>query len=248
MKISLETLSLEFVDDFKELRVDNRSYEPSVRFVEDLKPVLLSEVNEGLSKEPAYFMFRGIWRRGDEQLFTMFCLRYDITVIPPRTLGKEYVKTFGHYHPIPYGSQSYPEVYEVLYGEAHYILQREDNGAIVDVVLIKAKEGDKVLIPPNYDHVTINPSSKPLIMANLVSSTFKSIYDAYRLKRGAAFYELIDGSLIPNKNYKGRLEIREINPVKVIPNAPPGDIYTSFIRSPVAYRFLNSPALTPRVW
>ena len=115
-------------------------------------------------------------------------------------------------------------------------------------MLIKAKEGDKVLIPPNYGHVTINPSSEPLIMANLVSSTFKSIYDAYRLKRGAAFYELIDGSLIPNTNYKGHLEIREVNPVKVIPNAPPGDIYTSFIRSPVAYRFLNSPALTPRVW
>ncbi|MHC1628336.1 MAG: glucose-6-phosphate isomerase family protein [Candidatus Nezhaarchaeales archaeon] len=248
MKILLGFLSLEFMNGFKELRVNGKTYKPSIRLVEDLKPVLLSEVDESLSRKPAYFMFRGVCRQVDEQLFTMFCLRYDITVIPPRVLGKEHVKTFGHYHPTPYGSQSYPEVYEVLYGEAHYILQREDDGVIRDVLLIKAKEGDKVLIPPNYGHVTINPSSEPLIMANLVSSTFKSIYDAYRLKRGAAFYELIDGSLIPNTNYKGHLEIREVNPVKVIPNAPPGDIYTSFIRSPVAYRFLNSPALTPRVW
>jgi len=74
------------------------------------------------------------------------------------------------------------------------------------------------------------------MMANLVSSTFRLVYDAYRLRRGAAFHELVDDSLIPNSNYRGRLEIREVSPMKVIPDAPPGDIYTSFIRSPVAYR------------
>jgi len=44
----------------------------------------------------------------------------------------------------PYGSLSCLEVYEVLRGEIHYILQREENGVVRDVVLIIAREGDKV--------------------------------------------------------------------------------------------------------
>ena len=248
MRITLELVSIEIAEDFSELRINGRAFKPTIRFIGDLSPVLLDQVNEELKKQPAYYMFRGVCRERDEDLFKMFSLRYDVTVIPPRRVGREFIKTFGHYHPAPYGDLSYPEVYEVLHGEAHYILQREEKGEIIDVVLIKAKEGDKVLIPPCYGHVTINPLSEVLVMANLVSSTFKSIYKPYELRRGAAFYELVDGSLIPNANYKGRLEIREVKPIKVILGAVHGDLYTSFIKSPATYKFLNSPALAPRVW
>jgi len=87
-------------------------------------------------------------------------LRYDITIIPPNKLGMEFVKTAGHYHPfLPGSKMTYPELYEVLEGEAHYLLQRreQERGTerITDVVVVKAKKGDKVIIPPNYGHVTI---------------------------------------------------------------------------------------------
>ena len=104
-------------------------------------------------------------------------LRFDITVIPPQTLCGEYIKTKGHYHPAdPYGN-GYPEIYEVLEGEAHYLIQTADCS---DVVLIAAGAGDVVVVPSGYGHVTINPSKKLVLeMANIVSSRFSSDYHGY---------------------------------------------------------------------
>ncbi len=61
-------------------------------------------------------------------------------------------------------------LYEVLEGLAHFLLQ---TNALDDVVLIEARKGDIIVIPPGYGHVTINPRlDETLIMANLVSTAF----------------------------------------------------------------------------
>lgn len=45
----------------------------------------------------------------------------------------------------------YPELYEMLNGESHYLLQRAQNEESVgEVLLVKATRGDKVIVPPNY--------------------------------------------------------------------------------------------------
>ena len=49
-------------------------------------------------------------------------LRYDVTVIPPRMLGEEFVKTKGHIHAGFYG-----EVYMVLEGEGMYLAQKSSS-------------------------------------------------------------------------------------------------------------------------
>ncbi len=126
-------------------------------------------------------------------------LRYDITIIFGRMLGKEFNKTFGHYHP-----RGYPEIYEVLRGEAIYILQKPakiGSRKILDVILVRAKKGEKVIIPPGYGHVTVNPSRKKLVMANIVSSKFTSIYEPYKKLRGACVYITKNG-IIHNPNYE----------------------------------------------
>ena len=47
----------------------------------------------------------------------------------------------------------------MLDGDAHYLLQRAQNEESVhEVILVKATRGDKVIVPPNYGHVTINAS------------------------------------------------------------------------------------------
>ncbi len=76
-------------------------------------------------------------------------VRFDVTVIPPGTVGKEYVKTKGHYHPQSPSGVGYPEFYQVFAGEAFYLLQRSDLG---DIVTVAAKTGEFVLIPPGDDH------------------------------------------------------------------------------------------------
>jgi glucose-6-phosphate isomerase len=135
-------------------------------------------------------------------------LRYDLTVIPPRDLCGEWVKTKGHYHPKNPAGIGYPEVYEVLEGEAHYLLQSRDLG---DVVLITAETGDIVIIPPGFGHITINPSRERILsMANIVSTAFESEYGEYESRRGAACYELTTGELRKNPHYPQVPEVRLI--------------------------------------
>lgn len=194
-----------------ELEIGGRKFKADVRWAFDLKPVLAypDELKENF---PAYYMFRDVYySKSDYERIREHGLRYDITVIPPAKIGKEYIKTFGHYHPIAEDNLSYTEIYEVLKGEAIYLLQKEENSVVVDVLAVKAKEGDKVIIPPNYGHVTINPSNKELWMANWVYRNFKSDYELYRFRRGACYYYTEDG-WIRNPNYGEIPDLRFVKP------------------------------------
>jgi glucose-6-phosphate isomerase (EC 5.3.1.9) len=136
-------------------------------------------------------------------------LRYDVTRIPPFTLCGEYVKTKGHHHPCNPAGVGYPEVYEVLRGEAHYLLQDRQ---VHDVVLIYTREGEKVIIPPGYGHVTINASSRTLLMANIVSTQFSSDYSLYEERHGAAYYMMIGKEMVKNPQYPSIPVLRSRRP------------------------------------
>ena len=165
----------------------------------------LSEMREmfpdpGSSVEDLYFMFRGVDEFDD--------IRYDITALSPGMVGDEYIKTKGHYHP-----DAFPEVYEVMSGRAYYLIQRsvEPFARVDDVILIKAKAGDKVLIPPHYGHVTINPSDSYLLMNNLVSKRFSSVYAPYERFRGAVYY-MTSGGAVKNDGYTEAPELKVARP------------------------------------
>lgn len=166
----------------------------STRIMAEERPVCYDR--PGIMKIPdhivLYYMFRGLEQKSN--------LRYDITFIPPFMLGKEFVKTIGHYHEEAKPGLTYPEVYEVLHGEAHYLLQEKKGSELGEILLVSAKAGEKVIVPPNYGHVTINPSPHLLVMANVVAANFKSIYGDYQEKKGAAYFELSSG-MVPNKHY-----------------------------------------------
>jgi len=134
-------------------------------------------------------------------------IRYDVTIIPPANLDGEYVKTKGHYHPENPAGVGYPELYEVMEGFAHFLLQTK---ALDDIILIEAQKGDIVVIPPGYGHVTINPTlDETLTMANLVSTEFSSEYAYYDKMHGAAYYELVGGIIQKNPAYPEVPEVRK---------------------------------------
>jgi glucose-6-phosphate isomerase len=81
--------------------------------------------------------------------------------------------------------------------------------------MIEAHAGDKVLIPPNYGHVTINPSNQELKMSNWVSRRFSSIYEPYKKCGGAAYFEMADGRLVKNCRCDSPPEIRFVKPTSV---------------------------------
>jgi len=166
--ISSSGMDLRFDEDDR--RIVGFDGDKDVRRFRDMKEMFL-QTEEGV--DALYYMFRGV------DLFDS--IRYDITVLLPGTVGKEYIKTKGHYHP-----DSYPEVYEVLNGKALYLLQKSEEpyDLVDDVIVVEAKAGDKVVIPPHYGHVTINSGEGVLIMSNLVSTMFSSIYEPYERKKG----------------------------------------------------------------
>lgn len=187
--------------------------EVDIRTLGQMKEVLLTDSGE--EERKLYYMYRDVHLVDDEDEIRKRGLRYDITIIPPGKIGKEYIKTAGHYHPYKPGTKlTYPEIYGVIAGEAHYLLQRKkaDSDEVDRVVVIKAKAGDQVYIPPGYGHITINPSEEILVMANWIAEEFKSDYGPIKRKKGGAFYEIEENNeakWVPNTTYNGNLVLEQ---------------------------------------
>jgi glucose-6-phosphate isomerase len=214
--------------------------EPAIRTAEDLSGVL-ARPGSGCTG-PVYSMYRDVARSGDDRRWMQEnAIRFDITVIPPRELCGEYVKTLGHYHPDDASGTGYPELYEVLAGEAHYLIQTADCS---DVVLIVARAGDVVVVPSGYGHVTINPSRHAVLeMANLVSSRFSSNYSGYLGRHGAAYYEMADGTFVKNPDYPEKTSLRLVRaqPLSSLSEPLTDPLYDLVLDRAGILEFLNYP-------
>ncbi|MDK2383301.1 MAG: glucose-6-phosphate isomerase family protein [Candidatus Korarchaeota archaeon] len=199
---------VEYREGEGELLVQGEKVIPSVRRFFDLLMVL--EDPSALKEDgDAYLMYR------DLPPLRARWVRFDVTIIPPWMVGREYAKTKGHYHmPPSAGRPSYPEIYQVHSGNAIYLLQRAGPSLkeIVDFIVVRASPGDVVVIPPNYGHVTVNPGEETLVMSNLIYRGVESDYEPYERLRGAAYYYTIDG-FIRNGRYSSVPEIREGKPL-----------------------------------
>ncbi len=214
--------------------------EPVVRTAEDLRSVL---ANPGCScTGPVYYMYRDVARTSEDRSWLAAQhLRFDITVIPPRELCGEYNKTKGHFHPPDPSGTGYPEIYEVLAGEAHYLIQNHDCS---DVVMIAACAGDIVVVPPGYGHVTINPTHATILqMANIVSSRFSSNYHGYEAQNGAAFFEWIKEGFVKNPTYRNHPNLRLVKAQRRadVTDAIPDPLYNLIEKRAPVLEFLNRP-------
>ncbi|MFQ6131906.1 MAG: glucose-6-phosphate isomerase family protein, partial [Armatimonadota bacterium] len=210
-----------------------------------------------------YRMYRNMGRSDPDsrKLARVRGLRYDISVFDHGTLGDEWFKTSGHYHPPLPGVEdiSYPEVYEVMYGTAMFLLQKVDDpravmepGAIppvTDVILIVVREGERAVMPPNYGHVMINATDDVVVTSNWVSSLFNSQYGPYAAARGAAYYVLKDGdgvALEPNPAYGDVPQCRRGRPRQDLPALgieSKTPLYTSFYYRPELWTYVSRPDL-----
>jgi glucose-6-phosphate isomerase len=225
---------------------------PTIRMLSDLKKVVYDKEWIKTAKDvEVYFMFRNLYLNSEhKKMIERSGIQYDITIIPPHRFGSEFPKTNGHYHSaVPQTDITYPELYEVLEGEAHYMLQKEDNGELTDVVMIRALPGDKVVVPPNYGHITINASNRTLIMANWVCTGSLSDYGRINARKGGAYFMLVNGILVPNKNYGSIPPLRCIQPsdLSQFEIEKSKDIY-NLIEKPRALKFLVRPEKSSKLF
>lgn len=232
---------LSFGDDLSPVRAD-------VRKKSDMLDVLYQGEQDGPGE--LYYMYRNVRRDKDAGIIEKSGLRYDVTVLMPGLVGEEYIKTAGHYHPQKPGTDyTYPEVYEVLYGRAHYLLQTEPDEDGVDCILVEATAGDKVLIPPGYGHITINPGNSLLVMSNWVADSFSSVYGPIRELGGAAYFELKssgeDDRFVVNPRYRPTPRIMT-RPVEDLPDfglVRGKPMYQAFLEAPEKFAYLTHPEL-----
>jgi len=199
---------MEWKFDDESLEFSGRKIKPSVRKLLEMMPVLANPKKDTplASDSPTYYMYRDVAHFGK--------IRYDVTRILSLDLAGEMNKTLGHVHPHSAKGTPWSEVYEVLSGEAHFLLQKVNQLGVQDAVLLSAKKGECLLIPPGYGHVTINPGKHDLVLGNLVSSDFDADYSQFLRLRGACYYEMHDGKFVRNKNYGGDFELRQLRAVE----------------------------------
>jgi len=181
-----------------------KTKKPDIRYLDEMRDLLYDK--EWAKKAPnfkLYYMYRGVKKRNG--------LRYDITLIPPRMLGKEFVKTKGNHN-----SNNFPELYLVLKGEALILMQKTINKAVKKAIAIRLKKGEAIIEPPDYDVVTINPSKKTLKIANWVSEKNKNIYKNIERMKGACYF-FTENGWIKNKNYSKVPKLVFEKPLKKIP-------------------------------
>ncbi|MEM0475776.1 MAG: glucose-6-phosphate isomerase family protein, partial [Candidatus Norongarragalinales archaeon] len=162
LKLAAPGIDLRFDEARLKLYADGREVKPSLRTLADLKPVLADKefarsITPKLSRRVQYYMFRGVAKPKDKPIFKRAGVSFDVTVLPKLDLGSEFNKTLGHYHERAACGRTYPEVYEVLKGNAIFLFQKKDSrGKLADVVYCRTRAGEQVLIPPDYGHATIN--------------------------------------------------------------------------------------------
>ena len=74
--------------------------EPPVRILNDMRCVLANNPNRS-GDVPLYYIYRDLALTAEDRAhLNGQNARFDITVNPPATVGGEYAKTKGHYHPL----------------------------------------------------------------------------------------------------------------------------------------------------
>lgn len=131
----------------------------------------------------------------------------NITILLPDLLGKEFNKTYGHYH-----KPHYPEKYTLLYGEGAVLMQKLKNandyfGDVEEIKFTKLNLNEEFLIPEGYGHILVNLGNTLLITRDdWNDKNAEHMYEPIAVKKGMGYYVIRgDGGkveFIKNKNYK----------------------------------------------
>lgn len=160
-----------------------------------------------------YYMIRGDMKNGRGN---------NITVWEPGIVGREYVKTYGHYH-----IGKLDETYTFIAGQGIALLQKlavDTSGNMIPNVVeefkaIPVKVGDKLFIPASCGHLVANIGPDFLVTSDDSPVNFGEVnpaslpghadYELVKQMRGFAFYVIENNgkpALVKNKLYK---EIRK---------------------------------------
>lgn len=142
----------------------------------------------------------------------------NITIWEQGKVGKEYIKTYGHYH-----VGNIDETYWIIYGEGITIAQKRAigtdgepvDGEIDEIRIVRVKTGDAVYMPRGWAHAAVNTSKTFFVTADDSPVNFEEIdpsslpghadYEPIKKMRGMAYYIVEENgqpTLVKNPLYK----------------------------------------------
>ncbi|MCF6268394.1 MAG: hypothetical protein L3J41_01645 [Melioribacteraceae bacterium] len=182
-------------------------------------------------------------------------LLYGAVTYAAGRLGKEPIRSQGHIHrKSSHSGWSPPEIYEIWRGEAIIYMQEfaDDNPGKCFAVI--AKEGDVVIVPPNWAHATISADQyQPLTFGAWCDREYGFEYDKVRAHKGLAWFPLIsEGGEITwhaNSNYKGSELIKKIpNDYSDFGIVKGEAVYKTFEKNPNTFQYVSKPYLKENEW
>ena len=197
------------------------------------------------SEDISFDFYKRVQFEKDAAIFKEKKLRFDITVIHPGKIGRERKKTTGHIHVNIAGKNTpHAELYEVLSGTALYILQPSDSKS---VMAVKIHEGERIIVPANCAHCTVNIGAEALVFDNLVLDAGKNDYGIISQNHGMAIYVIQEEGkikMVPNDNY-GKIEyLNATNNTSEKFGTIGGKsraVYLDFVLNPKIYSYLADP-------
>lgn len=225
--------------------------ERRVRYVRALALVALDRAacEAAPAEQIAYYMDNGLVVAGDAGRLADPGLRFELTSIPAGGIGRECAKTLGHRHQRrPGRSHSDAEICEVVHGVAHFLLELRGQapGEPALVYAVEAHPGDKVLFPPDTDHLTINPGPETCVFTDAIVRGVTGDYDGFQAAGGAAYHEVrCEGGtrFEPNRRYRAVPPLRWVAPrefpeLHLTAEEP---LYRAFVQHGDLWRFLHQP-------
>jgi oxalate decarboxylase/phosphoglucose isomerase-like protein (cupin superfamily) len=160
--------------------------------LEDVRATLLNKTIK--YPDYVYVEYRRMFHKDHEKKFMEHNLKHNLLIIPPNLLGIEFAKT--HCYTSPHKvDNSMAVVLECVYGVMTVVLQTrkprenlEDPAEVFEVGILKAKRGEKVVIPSGYDFTIVNTRSQVSVISKVFSCDYRLDYRTIQKEQGLAYY------------------------------------------------------------
>ncbi|HEX9804143.1 MAG TPA: glucose-6-phosphate isomerase family protein [Candidatus Dojkabacteria bacterium] len=122
-------------------------------------------------------------------------ITYDILFLPEGLLGIEYIKSHIYYSPNGNSPGITSTIIEVIMGSITIFLQKnatrgelDFETTVEDVIIIDAREGEKVVLPKGYFYTFINTSESPVIISRVYRNKGIADYVSLKKEQGLSYF------------------------------------------------------------
>lgn len=210
----------------------------------DMFTDLLTE--EDVPNRMLYALYEKNALEQDLDTFNRYDLNYNLKMVLPGLIGREYVKTIPHFHPVDETTgETFPEVHEVLAGEGVLLLQKNTltGDRVNQSTAVEFSAGDQIYLKSGFGHTTINTGDQPVLIASLIRRRSETSFSSFQEKKGC-LYSLIRteegySEYVRNPHYPTAVGL-DILPARALDNPlySPEGLYGAFIRDPERFSVL----------